>query len=173
MQVIASEDPGIAAAVSQGSFGDGLVTLAGFGIVPSLKLTYHALVDQIGALLGRPPHMIPIVGEPGTTGTMTTPDAKPGYFKLVDGEWRNEAAARVGLRVGLYRPARRAAQITCPWLVVVAEQDAITPPKPMLAAVERAPKGELKTHACGHFDIYVGEVFEANVADQVEFLTRV
>ena len=35
VQVIASEDARIAAAVSQGSFGDGLVTLAGFGIVPS------------------------------------------------------------------------------------------------------------------------------------------
>ena len=117
--------------------------------------------------------MIPIVGDPGTTATMTTPDAKPGYLKLVDGAWRNEAAARVGLRVGLYRPARRAARIHCPWLVVVAERDAITPPKPMLAAVKRAPHGELKTFDCGHFDIYVGEIFERNVAEQVGFLTRV
>ena len=32
VQVIASEDERIAAAVSQGSFGDGLATLAGFGL---------------------------------------------------------------------------------------------------------------------------------------------
>jgi dienelactone hydrolase len=173
VQVIASEDHRLAAAVSQGSFGDGLVTLAGFGIGPILKLTYHGLRDQAGALLGRPPHMIPLVGDPGTAATMTTPDAKPGYMAIVKQPFRNEAAARVGLRVGLYRPVRKAAQIRCPWLVVVADRDAVTPPKPMVAAAKRAPLGELRHHDCGHFDIYVGEVFERNVADQVEFLQRV
>jgi dienelactone hydrolase len=173
VMVIASEDQRIAAAVSQGSFADGIATLAGFGIGPILKLTYHGLRDQLGALVGRPPHMIPLVGDPGEAATMTSPDAKPGYMAIVADGFRNEAAARVGLRVGLYRPATKAASIRCPWLVVVADRDVVTPPKPAVAAAKRAPQGELRHHDCGHFDIYVGEVFERNVAEQIAFLQRV
>jgi pimeloyl-ACP methyl ester carboxylesterase len=104
---------------------------------------------------------------------MNTPDAKPGYLAIAGPGWQNQAAARVGLRVGLYRPATKAAQIRCPWLVVAADNDAICPPKSLVAAAKRAPLGELRTFDCGHFDIYVGEVFERNVAEQIEFLTRV
>jgi pimeloyl-ACP methyl ester carboxylesterase len=104
---------------------------------------------------------------------MNTPDAKPGYFAIVADGFRNEAAARVGLRVGLYRPATKAASIGCPWLVAVADRDAICPPKPLVAAAKRAPLGEIRHHDCGHFDIYVGDDFERNVTDQIEFLLRV
>lgn len=173
VQVIAAEDARVAAAVSQGSFGDGLVTLAGFGAVATAKLTIAALRDQVGALLGRRPYTIPLVGPPGSLATMTTPDAEPGYMAIVQPGFRNEAAARVGLRVSLYRPARKAERIRCPWLVVVADRDAVTPPGPMVAAAGRAPAGEVRHFDCGHFDLYVAPVFERNVAEQVDFLQRV
>jgi len=54
--------------------------------------------------------------------------------------------------------------------VVVADRDAITPPGALLKAAARAPRAEVRRHDCRHFDIYVGEVFERNVADQVAFL---
>lgn len=41
---------------------------------------------------------------------MTSPDAEPG-FRVIDppgSSWRNEAAARIALRVATYRPQRRA-----------------------------------------------------------------
>ncbi len=172
VMVIAAEDDRIAAAVSQGSFGDGAATLGAFGAANIARLTWHGMRDQAATLAGRRPHRIPIVGPPGSLATMNTPDAEPGYLAIVPSDFRNEAAARVGLRVALFRPATKAAQIRCPWLVVVADQDAITPPGPMLKAAERAPKAELRRHDCGHFDIYVGDVFEANVADQVAFFER-
>jgi len=172
VMVLAAEDHRVAAAVSQGAFADGLATLAGFGPANMARLTWHGLRDQAAALAGRPPHRIPIVGPPGTVATMNTPDAQPGYLAIAPPDFRNEAAARVGLRVALYRPGTKAANIACPWLVVVADRDTITPPAPLLKAAARAPRAEVRRHDCHHFDIYVGDVFEANVADQVAFLQR-
>ncbi|MEJ7893898.1 MAG: alpha/beta fold hydrolase [Solirubrobacteraceae bacterium] len=172
VMVLAAEDDRVAAAVSQGAFADGLATLAGFGPANMARLTWHGLRDQAAALARRPPHRIPIVGPPGTVATMNTPDAQPGYLAIAPPDFRNEAAARVGLRVALYRPGTKAANIACPWLVVVADRDSITPPAPLLKAAARAPRAEVRRHDCQHFDIYVGDVFEANVADQVAFLQR-
>ena len=173
VMVLAAEDPSIAAAISQGAFADGLATLGGFDMAANLKLTYHGLRDQLGALAGRAPHYIPLVAAPGQTAFMSTPDAEPGYRALVDAAWRNEAAARVALRIATYRPARKAPQIRCPWLVVIADRDKICPPAALAKAAARAPRAEVRRHDCEHFDIYVGDRFERNVADQVNFLTRV
>jgi pimeloyl-ACP methyl ester carboxylesterase len=116
--------------------------------------------------------MLPVVGPPGTVAAMNSPDAEPGYRALFDAgsEFRNEVAARIGLKVGLYRPIRHADRIGCPWLVCVADRDVVTPPEPALAAAKRAPRGEVRRYDAGHFDIYVGETFERVVADQVAFL---
>ena len=43
----------------------------------------------------------------------------------------------------------------------------------MRKVAEHAPRAETESFDCGHFDIYTGEIFEKNVARQVEFLTRV
>jgi pimeloyl-ACP methyl ester carboxylesterase len=84
----------------------------------------------------------------------------------------DEAAARIGLRVGLYRPGRQAREIRCPVLFCVADQDAVTPPQLAVEAAGSTPRGELRRYPIGHFDIYVGEWFERAVTDQAEFLTR-
>ena len=173
VMVLAAEDRAIAATISQGAFADGLATLSGFGPRNAALLTWHGLRDQVRALAGRSPHYIPIVGPPGTVATMNTPDAEPGYLNIVDDGFRNESAARVGLRVALYRPGTKAAQIHCPWLVVVADHDRITPPGALLKAAARAPRAEVRRHDCGHFDIYVGDVFEKSSTEQTEFLRRV
>jgi fermentation-respiration switch protein FrsA (DUF1100 family) len=167
---IAAEDLRLAAAISQVPFVDGLWALRAAGPAAALRLTGAALRDQL--LPGE--HAIPIVGAPGTTAAITTPDAGPGYLALVPegAHFHNAVLARIGLRIATYRPARRAARVRCPWLVVVAERDAITPPQPAVAAAARAPRAELRRHDCAHFDAYVGEVWERNVADQVEFLQR-
>jgi fermentation-respiration switch protein FrsA (DUF1100 family) len=57
--------------------------------------------------------------------------------------------------------------------VQVSDGDAITPPKPALAAAAQAPWSQVEHYPGGHFDIYVGEGFERAVADQVAFLERV
>jgi alpha-beta hydrolase superfamily lysophospholipase len=172
--VIAAEDHRIAAAISQAPFLDGVATLRAAGPRNMLRLTVAGLRDEVRRLRGREPYRIPLVGPPGTVASMNSPDAEPGYRALFapGTEFVNEASARVGLKVGLYRPIRRATQIACPWLVCVCDRDVVTPPEPAVKAATRAARGEVRRYDAQHFDIYVDPLFERAVSDQVAFLTQ-
>jgi pimeloyl-ACP methyl ester carboxylesterase len=164
----------VAAAVSQSPFLDGVATLAVAGLANSVRLTLAALRDEQARLRGLPPHLIPIVGPPGSTAAMNQPDAEPGYramYPSPDG-FRNEVAARFALRLSFYRPARLAREIACPWLVCVCDGDSVVPPAVGRRAARRAPAGELRRYDAGHFEIYSGPLFEQAVRDQLEFLHR-
>jgi dienelactone hydrolase len=170
----AARDPRLAAAVAQVPFVDGLANLLRLGAMHTVRMTREGLRDQLGALLGRPPHMLDSVGPPGSLSVMNSPDAEPGFRKLTPPgvEWPNEAAARIVLWVSTYRPIRRAAAIGCPILFCIADGDVTTPPDLAQRAAERAPRSEVRHYGGRHFDVYVGELFERVVADQVEFLSR-
>jgi pimeloyl-ACP methyl ester carboxylesterase len=172
--VVATQDPSIAAVVSQCPFADGLAALR---VVPprvALRATALGLADQAAALAGRAPRMMPAVGAPGSFAVMTAPDAQPGFDALVPqgSPWRNEVAARIMLRVATYRPVRSAASVACPLLVCVCEGDQTTPPGAAIKMGERAPRGEVLRYPVGHFEIYLGEPFEQAVAAQTAFLRR-
>jgi len=172
--ILAAEDDRLVGAISQNPFMDGVATLRTLGLAATLRLTIAGLRDEWARMRGRDPFVIPIAGPPGTTGAMCTPDSLPGYSAMYEGSpWVNEYAARVGLRVAWYRPGLRAASIACPWLVQVADDDAITPAAPAVAAAARAPWSQLRRYPGGHFDVYLGEGFERAVADQVAFLRRI
>jgi len=171
---VAARDAQIGAVVAQVPFADGLRNLASLGVGLVLRLTLAGLRDQVGALVGRPPHMVAAVGPPGSLAVMTTQDAEPG-FRAIDppgSTWRNEAAVRVGLRVAMYRPGRHAGRITAPILFALAQEDAITPVPLAQAAAARAPHAEVRTYPGGHFDIYAGTTFQRAVNEQVDFLHR-
>ena len=172
---IAAEDGRVGAVVSQAPHMNGIATLRELGPARGVRLTAAGLRDRAAALVSRRPHTIPIVAAPGELGAMTTPDAEPGYSALYpDGfAWRNEFTPRVLVPgFALYSPLRKAASVRCPLLVQVATEDAITPPEAARKAARRAPRGELREYPCGHFDVYVGEMFERVVADQLDFLGR-
>jgi pimeloyl-ACP methyl ester carboxylesterase len=139
----------------------------------SLKLAAAGMLDRLASVVGRE-HRIPIVAPPGTVGAMTAPEAEPGYSAMYpEGfDWDNSTPARIALSYGLYSPGRDSAKIACPLLVVVGTRDQTTPAGPARAAARRAPKGEVVSFSCGHFDVYVGEWFERAVAAEVEFLRR-
>jgi uncharacterized protein len=88
-----------------------------------------------------------------------------------DSRWRNRAAARTALARPL-RPARAAADIACPILFCVGDEDLVARPRVAIEAAERAPRGELRRYPIGHFDPYQGEPFEHAASDQLEFLSR-
>jgi fermentation-respiration switch protein FrsA (DUF1100 family) len=171
---VGARDSRIAAIISQCPFTDGLATLPALGVVNGLKATAAGLRDQLGAVLGRPPHYMPAVGDPGTFAAMTTPDSKPGFEALLPAEtrWENRVAARIVLRLATYRPGRAAAQIGCPVLASVCDKDALAPAERTVKLISRAPRAEIKRYPVGHFDIYVGDAWERAVADQTDFLRR-
>lgn len=105
---------------------------------------------------------------------MASPDAEPGYRAMYPQgfEWDNSVPGRITLTYGLYSPGRDAKRVRCPMLVVVAENDAVTPPEGARTAARRAPRGEMISYDCGHFDVYVGEWFERAVADELAFFGR-
>jgi pimeloyl-ACP methyl ester carboxylesterase len=172
--VTAAGDPRVAAVIAQTPHVSGPATTRAIGPRRSLQLTAAALRDQAGALLGHPPRLMPVVGEPGTLAAMTSPDAVEGYAALFpDGfEPRNEFIPRTTLSLGFYSPIRKARAIRCPLLVQVRRDDSVTPAAPARRVAELAPLGELLEYPGDHFGIYVGEAFERAVADQVAFLER-
>jgi len=56
--------------------------------------------------------------------------------------------------------------------VQVALHDQTTPAAAAASVVKKMPFGELKTYDTDHFSPYLGEAFEAFVADQIAFLHR-
>ena len=175
VMTLAARDPSIAAVVSQVAFADGLKTLPQLGgLGQALWLTREGLLDQLGALRGRPPRMVAAVGPPGSKAVMNKPDAEAGNEAITPpgSTWRNEVAARIALRIGRYRPARQAAKIRCPILFCVGDNDDLTAPGLVLEAARKAPRAEVKHYPIGHFDIYTGQWFDRAVADQAAFLTR-
>ena len=105
---------------------------------------------------------------------MNSPDALPGYLALVPqgGTFINEVAARVAPTITWYRPGRAAKRVKVPILFCITDHDTVTPAEETLEYARTAPRGEIKRYDAGHFDIYLGDSFEAVVADQVEFLAR-
>ena len=172
---VASGDAQIAAVIAQAPFADGIAQLRITPPLTSARLTVDALRDAVGAALGRPPVTIPAAGAPGTYAVMTAAEAEPGFAAIVGegSRWRNAVAARVMLRIGLWRPVRDAVRVAGPLLVCVCDRDATTPPEPALQMAQNAPRGEIVRYPIGHFDIYVGEAFERAIEDQVAFLQRV
>jgi fermentation-respiration switch protein FrsA (DUF1100 family) len=171
---VGATDPGIAAIVSQCPFTDGLASLPKLGPSNAMRSTLAGLRDQLGALVGRAPRYMPSVGPSGTFAVMTSPDAEPGFASITPSptEWENRVAARIALRVGLYRPGRAAAKLECPALFCVCDHDVVTPAAATIKYAARARQGQVIRYPVGHFDIYTGEAWEQAVSDQTEFLRR-
>lgn len=171
---VAARDPRVAAAISQVPFMSGLATVAARSPRDGLRLAAVGFHDALGAVVGRAPRYVPIVGQPGELAAMTAPGAEEGCRALFppDFPWCNEVAARIFLATGFYMPGRRARRVRCPLLVQVADGDSTTPPAPAIRAARRAPRGELRRYPGDHFDVYLGELFERAVTDQLDFLER-
>ena len=164
----------VAAVVAQCPFTDGIASARTIPPLTTARVSLLGLRDLAAAALGNPPVLVATAGRPGEVALMTTPDAYPGYLKLVpEGKAiRNEVAARIATKILTYRPGRLAAKVTCPILFCVCDTDSVAPAGPTLRYAAKAPRGTVKRYPEGHFDIYVGDAFERVVADQLEFLDR-
>ncbi len=174
---VAAQDGKVAAVISQGAGMDGAAALTMMlrtaGPVQVAKLTGHALRDAAGALLGRAPHHVAVVGMPGSLAAITAPGAELGYQSIMGPTFRNEMCARGILGIALNRPVTFAAKLRCPLLLVMATEDNVAPPSAVRTVGEKAGgETEVLELECGHFAIYTGIMFDKSVAAQVDFLTR-
>jgi pimeloyl-ACP methyl ester carboxylesterase len=173
--VTASRDPGLRAVVAQCPFTDGLASTAAIPASTIARLALLGLRDMFAAFIHpSSPVAVPLVGPPGSTALMSAPDAAPGMFALTTNSQplTNAAAARVALRIPLYRPGCATRRITAPVLFCVAEDDSVAPAAATIRHARRAPISTILRYPVKHFDFYAGPTFEQVVADQAAFLQR-
>ncbi len=174
--VVAAQDQRIAAVISQGAAMDGLAALLELqrteGVPKAGSLTGAGLRDAARAVRRRAPLLVPIVGEPGSDAVISAPGALSGYQAIMGPTFRNEMCARGTLRIALNRPVAYAKKVSCPTYIVVAEADNIAPAKSVYEVAKRIRRSEVLSFPCGHFDIYLGDIFEKSSTEQVAFLRR-
>ncbi|EFQ84804.1 hydrolase, alpha/beta domain protein [Aeromicrobium marinum DSM 15272] len=166
----------LAAIIAQVPHVSGPAAVRATGVRSSLRVGIPGIRDQVRALTGRPPVYTDIVAEPGGTAAMTTPDAAPGMARLIaesgltEGDYPQHVAARIVLKIGMYSPKRVASAVTCPALVQIAEDDAITPRHVAEATAARMQQPTVRVYPGGHFDPYVEPLFDRIITDQIDFL---
>ncbi|MEW6079878.1 MAG: alpha/beta fold hydrolase [Thermodesulfobacteriota bacterium] len=171
--VAAARDGRVSAVVSQVPFVDGIATAMSLSPVSSLTGLCHGLADAAISLFGKV-HYVPVVTDPGRFGLMNTPDAMSGFLALVpkDTAWENKAPARIALTLAGYRPVSYASRIQCPVLMVCAEKDSLIPAAAVRKCAAKIRNARLEVLPVGHFEVYVGELFEKVSAMEADFLAE-
>jgi pimeloyl-ACP methyl ester carboxylesterase len=172
--VLAAEDPGIATIVSQVPFVDPVASARQLGISYSIRACVAGLRDWLRAITFRRPYYVPVYGPPGTLACLATADAAEGYRAMVppDSEWRNACPARCLLATLFYRPHSAAPRVRCPALLVVAEQDTLSPAWVVRQTAQAMPAATLLALPGGHFSVYQGPTLETVIAAEIDFLRK-
>lgn len=178
--VVAAREPAVAAIIAQCPMMDGfsavLEVIRYAGPLQALKLSGLGLLDQLRGMTGLDPLYIPSAGRPGETAVMSSADAYQGYTALMPegaaDQIPNRVAARVALPLPLFRPVRQAAQVRCPALIQICEDDSVAPTAAADRAAAAMVNSRVRRYPLGHFDIYQGEARAHSIADQLAFLAE-
>ena len=175
--VVAARDNRVAATISVTPAMDGIPVLIQLarngGPAHLVRAAGNGLRDAARALTGRAPHLVPMVGEPGSNAIIAKAGAEEAYTAIAGPSWRNELCARTALGAGLNRPIRFASRVSCPLLVQVGTSDSICPPQAGRRAVPKAgARAELREYPVDHVDVYAGAWQERALDDQLDFLRR-
>ena len=170
--VTAAANPGIAALVAQVPFVDGVSTTLLFDPGYQISGTLHGIHDLFSALVLKRRHTVPIIGKPGGFALMNPPDAQAGMRALIppDSAWQNAAPALITLSIPFYRPIASAHRISAPTMVVAAEKDALIAHAAVKKTAGRIEGATFISLPVGHFEVYVGELFEKVVELEGNFL---
>jgi uncharacterized protein len=185
---LAAEDRGIRAIALD------VPVLDGLRATPSPLRSRPALMtavvrDAIGRRRQRAPLTLPVIGD-FQPGAVIQHDVE-GFWRALDeleglewveprcvvrhpetGEWRNEATALELLDSVRFRPSRRAANVRCPVLVYLSEDDRIVPYAATRKALERIPHADVRSLRGGHFAPFYGDGFQKTVAAQISFFAQ-
>lgn len=174
----AARDPRIVAAIAQCPFLDGVASVRQLPVRETLKLVVTGTKDLLAHLRGREPVRIKAGARPGQVGLMSSTEDMQSLLALLDAsgieeaDYPNDVPARVALTIPAARPGKDARDVACPILFCVADRDNLAPADATVRLASRAPRGEIRHYDTGHFDIYLGDDFEAAITDQLAFLAR-
>ena len=173
---VAAEDGRVAAVMSVTPAVDGVAVLAQLahnaGVLQLFRVATHGLRDALRGLTGRSPHLVPVLGEPGSRAIIAKHGAEQAYAPIAGPSWRNELCARTALGVAFNRPIKFAARVSCPLLVQAGTADSITPPARARRAAAMARRGELREYPIDHLDAETGPAQQHALVDQLDFLCR-
>ena len=169
----AAKTPGVKAVVAQAPMLD-VLRSARVGPRYVLQAVGHIVADYGAAMLGRTPHYIPTVAEPDQFAALNQPGSDSGYRAIIpkDANWKNRCTARSLWTSLFFRPARQAARVRCPALIVIAERDQVIRARVIETAAARIPRATVLRVPVDHFQFYQGELFETISQKQAEFLER-
>lgn len=177
---VAAGDPAIAAVVCQAPLIDGWhrgrtlrQRLTWDVTVRTAQFTVAAVRDGIRALRGLPPYLVPVIAEPGQVAVFTDPSARAA-FEGMGGEaagWRNAIAPRMVFALPRYRRGT-AERLTMPVLMCLADHDLEASSKYAARISARMPNATVVHYPVGHFDVYLGAVWEQASDAQAGFLSE-
>ena len=141
----------------------------------ALILLWHVLLDHVKTAVTGSPHYIPALAKPGSFAVMNTEESWDGYMALVpeDKSFANQVPAKILSMMASYNPTAVADQVQCPALVIAGEEDSLVAADDISAMAKKMPQGIFKRLDCNHFAPYKGEMFEKNIAMQIEFLKQI
>ena len=174
---VAAEDGRVAAVVALTPAIDGVAVLAQLartvGTRQLLRAAAHGMRDAQRAMTRRRPHLVPMVGEPGSRAIFAMDGAEQAYTEVAGPTWRNEVCARTALEVAFNRPIRFAPRVRCPLLVQAGTADRVAPLATARRAAARAGvRAELREYPIDHVDVYTQPAHQRLLDDQLDFLGR-
>ena len=171
-------DRRVKAAVSQVMLVDGLANAQRLNRADNLPLTFAFLAgDRAQRYTSGKVNYIPVVGPEGTPSALPTPESYDFFMKVVQTSaprWENRVTLESIEKFLEYNPGANIHRISpTPLLMVVAEDDRLTPTDLAIDAYERArePK-KLVAFKGGHFDAYVEPGIRTTAGEATEWFRR-
>ena len=167
--------PWIAAVICLVPLMDGAAPPPGMTARRAAWVVAVSVRDRAHERLGRRPYRVAVVGRSDERAFIANDAASESIARMVPPHslWKNEVCARVLLQVRHHRPVKRAADVTCPLLVQIADDETVVAMGAARKVVATSPRAELKTYpGLDHFDVYVSPGSDAIIDDQIAFLER-
>ena len=171
---VAAQDHAVKAVVAQVLAADTASAVASFGLPYLFKSTASGVLDALRGMLGLSPLYFPLVGKPGETAVMNTPECWEGYLGLVpeDAPWENRIAARSLLHIPSYRAIKVAPAVQAPTLLMGGVHDSLVAIDDIRKMAAVMPQATLREYDCNHFEPYYAPLFETFVSTQADFFVE-
>lgn len=169
----AADDGQVKAVILQAPHVNGMASLKGVPLSKLAKLSLAGFIDLFGGIVNKPVYR-PIIGHENDIAAMTTADAWDGYLSLLpkNANWENKTRARIFLEVANYNLIRFVHKLTMPTLVITGQNDTVIPEQIVRNAAQKMPNSEYLLLNSNHFELCTGQIFEQNIALQIDFLSK-